>query len=248
MVDQRVNGVGVKRRLPHIELIQYHAEAPQVHRVVVGLLLHQLRRHVQRGALDGGEHHRVAGHGPREAKVAELHGPIAPDEDVLRFHVPVDDPVGVEVVQRSHQLLCDHLHDLLRQILVILEDLKELSLRVLGHDAEVGLRLKSIKHLYDAFVSERAKDFNFLPEVLQVLLALAMLHNELHSSDLTSIFPPPLVHLPKRAFPNKVYDVIVLHSSQKCNLVSGEVQDTQLCSGAFPCLHRLSASQRPKQV
>lgn len=41
---------------------------------------------------------------------------------------PVDDPVGVKVVQRAHQLLRDALHHLFRKGLVVFQDLKQLTL------------------------------------------------------------------------------------------------------------------------
>jgi hypothetical protein len=72
------------------------------YRVVVWLLLHQLWRHIQRGALDAGEHHGVGAHGTSETKVTELDCATSPDQDVLRLHVSVDDSVAVKVVQRAH--------------------------------------------------------------------------------------------------------------------------------------------------
>ena len=81
--------------------------------MVVGLLLDKLWSHVQGGPLDGCEDHGVAGHGPGKPKVAELDDAIGPDQDVLRLHVPVDDAVGVQIVQGPHQLLGNPLHHLL---------------------------------------------------------------------------------------------------------------------------------------
>ena len=88
--------------------------------MVVRLLLHQLGRHVQRRSFDAREHHGVGGHGSRESKVAELDHAPAPDEDVLRFHVAVDDAVAVEVVERADQLFGDRSDFILRQALVVL--------------------------------------------------------------------------------------------------------------------------------
>lgn len=77
--------------------------------MVVRLLLHELGRHVQRRALDGREDERVVGHGPGEPEVAELHGAVGADEDVLRLHVAVDDAVRVEVVEGLDELPGDRL-------------------------------------------------------------------------------------------------------------------------------------------
>ncbi len=96
------------------------------HRVVVWLFLDELRRHIQRSPLDGGQHHRVAGHGPGKAKVTQLDHPIGPDQDILGLHVSVDDAVGMQVVQSPDQLLCHLLHHLLRQVSIILQDFKQL--------------------------------------------------------------------------------------------------------------------------
>ena len=88
--------------------------------MVVRLLLHQLGRHVQRRSFDAREHHGVRGHGSRESKVAELDHAPAADEDVLRFHVAVDDAVAVEVVERADELFGDRSDFILRQALVVL--------------------------------------------------------------------------------------------------------------------------------
>lgn len=92
--------------------------------VVVGLLLHKLGGHVEWRALDGGNNERAARHGARKAEVAQLDAAVRADEHVLRLHVAMDDAVAVQVVQRSHQLLCYASHLLLWKSLVILQHLK----------------------------------------------------------------------------------------------------------------------------
>lgn len=88
--------------------------------MVVGLLLYKLRCHIKRRALDGCHHECAAGHGPRKAKVAQLHTAIGANEHILRLHVAVDDAVAVQVVQRAHQLLGYVAYLLLWEGLVIL--------------------------------------------------------------------------------------------------------------------------------
>ena len=44
------------------------------------------------------------------------------------FNPPVDDAVGVQVVQRADQLLGNVLHHILGQVLIILKDLEQLAL------------------------------------------------------------------------------------------------------------------------
>lgn len=61
------DGVGVERRRPRVELIQNAAQRPEVSCVVVGFLFHQLRRHVQRSPLNGGQHQCGDTHGPSKS-------------------------------------------------------------------------------------------------------------------------------------------------------------------------------------
>eukprot|EP00975_Prorocentrum_lima_P004081 886456-Prorocentrum_lima.AAC.1 len=51
VLDEGEEIVRVERRPPRQELVKDHAETPEIRRVVVLLLLHELRRHVQGRAL-----------------------------------------------------------------------------------------------------------------------------------------------------------------------------------------------------
>ena len=60
---------------------------------------------------------------------------------------------------------------------------------------EVSLGFKGIQHLYDVLMTQVPQDFDLLSQVPDVLLTLAMLHDELHSSDLASEFSAPFINL-----------------------------------------------------
>ena len=60
---------------------------------------------------------------------------------------------------------------------------------------EVGLGLKSIQHLYYVLMPQIPQNLYFLPQISDVLLAFAMLHDELHGSDLTSEFSTAFIYL-----------------------------------------------------
>ena len=62
-------------------------------------------------------------------------------------------------------------------------------------DTEVSFCLKSIKHLDDIFMLEVSENFDLLPQILDVFLTLAMLHDELHGCDLSSELAATFVHL-----------------------------------------------------
>lgn len=59
--------VGVERRCPRVELVENAAQRPEVSRVIVWFLFHQLRRHVQRSPLNRGQHQRGHTHGPSKS-------------------------------------------------------------------------------------------------------------------------------------------------------------------------------------
>lgn len=63
-LQQLEDGISVEWRHPRVELIKDAAKRPEVRIVVIGLLLQQLRGHVQRRSLDGRQHERGLTHGP----------------------------------------------------------------------------------------------------------------------------------------------------------------------------------------
>ena len=62
-------------------------------------------------------------------------------------------------------------------------------------DTEVGFCLKSIKHLDNVLMLEVSQNFDLLPQILDVFLTLAVLHDKLHGSYLPSEFAASFVHL-----------------------------------------------------
>ena len=159
----------------------------------------------------GGRGAHLGGHVAGEAEVAELDRAARPDQDVLRLHVAVDDAVVVQVVQRLDELPRDLLHLLLRQRLVVLEDLEELALRELRHEHDVRRRLEVVQHADDVRVVEGALDPDLGAQLLQVLVALAVLLDELERDGLAGEALPPLVDLAERPLPAHLQHVVVLH-------------------------------------
>ena len=103
LLDQLEEGGGGEGGLADQELVEDAAEGPEVGRVVVRLLLYQLRGHVERGALgvsnwflkfqksfnlDGSEDKGVEPKVPREAKVAKLGSAVAVEQNILGLDVP----------------------------------------------------------------------------------------------------------------------------------------------------------------
>ena len=117
LLDQLEEGSGGEGRLADQQLVEDAAKGPEVGRVVVRLLLYQLRGHVERGALgvsnwslikfqksfnlDGGEDEGVEAKVPREAKVAKFGSAVAVKENILRLDVP--EQHSVEAIEK---MLC----------------------------------------------------------------------------------------------------------------------------------------------
>jgi len=59
----------------------------------------------------------------------------------------------------------------------------------------VVARLKGVQHLDDVLVPEVPQDLDLLPQVADVLLALALLHDELHGRDLAGAAAAAFVDL-----------------------------------------------------
>jgi hypothetical protein len=104
--------------------------------MVVGQLLHQLWRHIQWRTLDRSQYDRVGRHAPSKAKIAQFNDTVGRDENILRLHVSVDDPVTVQVVQGVYQLLGDFAHFRLTEVSIVFEDLEQLTLGEFRHNAE----------------------------------------------------------------------------------------------------------------
>ena len=60
---------------------------------------------------------------------------------------------------------------------------------------EISLGLKGVQHLNYVFVSKITQNLDFLPQVLDVFLAFAMLHDELHGRDLPCKLSATFVYL-----------------------------------------------------
>lgn len=108
--NQSVNRIGVERRLAHKQLVNEHAQGPEVRGGIIGLLIDQLGGHVERGALDRGEHLGVVGHGSSESEIAQFDDSVGANEDILGLHVSVDDSVGMKVIEGVNELLSDFAH------------------------------------------------------------------------------------------------------------------------------------------
>lgn len=60
---------------------------------------------------------------------------------------------------------------------------------------KVGFCLECVQHLNDILMPQVAQNLYLLSQVPDVLLAFAMLHDELHGGDLPSELSAPFVHL-----------------------------------------------------
>jgi hypothetical protein len=124
----------------------------------------------------------------------------------------VHDAPAVQVVQRVHQLARDGAHHGLRQAGVVLQDLEQLAVRVLGDHHHVARRLKVVQQQDDVGVVQRAQDRDLRAQRRQVGLALARLGDELERHKLARVLAPPLVHLAEGALADALQYVVRVHA------------------------------------
>lgn len=74
-------------------------QAPPVHRPIVATAHQNLRGHVLNGATEGVGDSALVNRLLTESKVRQFDVALAVEHDVLRFEVPVDDALGVEVTE-----------------------------------------------------------------------------------------------------------------------------------------------------
>ena len=101
-VHELIQIISEKGRLSGEYLIQNTAQGPQVRIVIVGPVLDKLGTHVQRRALNRSQHHSLDTHGAREPEVTEFDSVVLAQQDILGLHVPVHDPMRVQIVQGGH--------------------------------------------------------------------------------------------------------------------------------------------------
>ena len=136
-VNQRVDRIRVKWRCSNKEFINDDSKGPQVYSVVVWQLLNQFWCHVQGRSLNRGQHDRIGTHGAGEAKIAKLDDTVGRYQNVLRFHVTVNDAVRVQIVQRVYQLLSNFANFRLAKVPVVFKDLEEFTLGKLSNHAKL---------------------------------------------------------------------------------------------------------------
>ena len=85
------------------------------------------------------------------------------------------DAIGVDVMQGSHQLLCDFANLSLLQGLIILDDVKQLSLTQLSDQYKLRACLKRIQKQDDILMFKFLEDFYLIAHDFDILLLLPFL-------------------------------------------------------------------------
>ena len=117
-------------------------------------------------------------------------------ESSTRFQIEVNSPVnnsiGVQVVQCFDELFGNLLNSFLWKSLVVLKNVEQFTLGVLRDHTEISICFKCIKHQNNVLMVQLAKNSNFLAEVLDVLFTFSMLVNKLHGNREPSVFASSL--------------------------------------------------------
>ena len=105
-----------------------------------------------------------------QSEVDDLQGLIVVDEQVLRFQVPVADAQLVNIVDARNELLEVLAGLLLLQLLVLHDEVEELTaLDELHHEVEVLLRLNDLVDLHDVWMVQLLEDLDLSADALDVL-------------------------------------------------------------------------------
>ena len=215
---RRARGVCVScapRLLQRTHLVEDAAQRPHVALVGVGLVLADLGRHVVRCADHSARCRHRALHNLRDPKVAQLHE-VFGDEDVLRLEVAVQDLLGVDVVQRHHQLDEPVEHLGLREVIFLLrpplDGCREVAALTVGHhDAQAVAVQEVLAVPHDARVVQRAKHLHLLLCVSSLLGAVGLHLNLLQAVVLAVARVPSEVDRPIVATTDFPHAVVVLH-------------------------------------
>lgn len=120
------------------------------------------------------------------------------------------DSIGMDVMERSYQLLSNLPYFRLLEILVIFDDVKQLALAQLRHDYELGIRLERVKQNYNIGMLQLFQDGYLFSHCFDILLLLALLLDCFYGYELACEFLPRLVHLSVCSFADERDDVVVL--------------------------------------
>ena len=161
--------------------------------MIVWLLLDNFGGHVERSSFEGGEYFSLVAHVAGKSKIAEFNDPVGGHEDILGFHVPVSDAVGVDVVECPDKLLSYFAYFCDLEGVVVLNDVEELSLAQFGHQDELGGGLEGVEQKDDVLVLQLAEDIDLVAHDFYILFFLALLLDALDGHELARELPPGLV-------------------------------------------------------
>ena len=178
--------------------------------MIVGLFLDNFGGHVERSSFEGGEDLGLVAHVAGKPKIAEFNDPVGGHEDILGFHVPVGDAVGVDVVEGPDQLLSYFAYLGYLEGVVVLNDVEELPLAQFGHQDELGGGLEGVEQKDDVLVLQLPEDVDLVPHDLDVLFLLALLLDALYGHELPRELPPGLVDRTVGPLPYQRQDLVVL--------------------------------------
>lgn len=165
-----------ERHLARKHDVEDYAHGPNVDFEVVSLEEY-LRGDVVGGAAHG-VHGLIALHLLGQPEVNHLDAVevvLEVEHEVLRFDVSVRYLLRVQVLQRLEKLPHDERSDVLCEVLLINDELEELStLAILQHEEAYFIPLPDLVQLDDVGVIKRLQDLHFIHKCLQVLHALLL--------------------------------------------------------------------------
>ena len=121
--------------------------------------------------------------------------------------------VSKSIADKTPHFLFKHVHFVLLEYSAhtLFTSLTICGTTLTSHNTEVTFGLEGVEHLDYIFVTELPQNFNFLPQILNVLLTLPMFHYELHRRDLASTSTATFVHLRNEDLSTRTTQVLLIY-------------------------------------
>ena len=157
---------GAERVRARQALVDHHARGPHVGRRRGGVAAAGLGGHVGEGAEEPVVDGRVGVGDGGDAEVGEPHGAVAPEQDVRRLDVAVDDAVRVGVREGVADGGRDAEERLVRQRLLAQGALQVAAVHELRDDVDVLVVLEDLAQAHDVGMAEPRGDRDLAPRAL----------------------------------------------------------------------------------
>lgn len=176
-----------KWRNPMPELIHEDAQPPQIHHLIIPLLLDNLRRHILQNPCESIQR-LIVGIETGESKISDLNVPVSCNQHILRFQIPIDDIVDMQEADCLEDLRDELADEVLREFLVGEVVVKIAPVNVLHDYVDLVLVLEGVEDTHQEWVVRGADHLLDVVSLQQILLFYLLLVDYLHRVDFVGFY------------------------------------------------------------